>query len=80
MSEALALVCKLAFETLGVNRIEIPINASNHRSTAVPRRAGFVLEGTHRQSSRRQTGELDDVMVFSMLREDYFSKLAASTR
>ena len=71
MTEAGKLVCSLAFETLGINRIEIHVASGNHRSVAVPRRLGFVHEGTLRQCGRIITGELVDMMVFSMLQEEY---------
>jgi RimJ/RimL family protein N-acetyltransferase len=71
MTEAGTLVCSLAFETLGVNRVEILVASGNHRSVAVPRRLGFIHEATLRQSGRIITGELVDMMVFSMLQEEY---------
>jgi RimJ/RimL family protein N-acetyltransferase len=71
MTEAGKLVCSLAFETLGINRVEIHIASGNDRSVAVPRRLGFIHEGTLRQSGRSITGELVDMMVFSMLQEEY---------
>lgn len=71
MTEAGTLVCSLAFETLGVHRIEIHVASGNHRSVAVPRRLGFIHEATLRQSGRIITGELVDMMIFAMLQEDY---------
>ena len=71
MTEAGKLVCSLSFETLGVHRIEVHVASGNHRSVAVPRRLGFIHEATLRQSGRIITGELVDMMVFSMLQEDY---------
>jgi RimJ/RimL family protein N-acetyltransferase len=71
MTEAGTLVCSLAFETLGVHRVEIHVASGNHRSVAVPRRLGFIHEATLRQSGRIITGELVDMMVFSMLQEEY---------
>ncbi len=71
MTEAGALVCSLAFETLGIHRVEIHVASGNHRSVAVPRRLGFVHEATLRQSGRIITGELVDMMLFAMLPEDY---------
>jgi ribosomal-protein-serine acetyltransferase len=71
MTEAGRMVCSLAFETLGVIRVEIHVASGNHRSVAVPRRLGFIHEATLCQSGRMITGELVDMMVFSMLQEQY---------
>ncbi len=71
MTEALKLVCRLAFEKLEFSRIEIQIAAGNSRSIAVPKRVGFVHEGTLRHSGRSSTGELVDMMIFAMVRADY---------
>ncbi len=71
MTEAGRLVCSLAFETLGIIRVEVHVASGNHRSVGVPQRLGFVHEGTLRQSGRILTGELVDMMVFSLLQEEY---------
>ena len=45
MSEALQLVLREAFETLGLHRLEANIQPGNRGSIALARRAGFKLEG-----------------------------------
>ncbi|WP_434599100.1 GNAT family N-acetyltransferase [Streptomyces sp. A5-4] len=45
MSEALGLVLRHAFETLGLHRLEANIQPGNKGSIALVRRAGFRLEG-----------------------------------
>ena len=45
MSEALQLVLREAFETLGLHRVEANIQPGNRGSIALARRAGFKLEG-----------------------------------
>jgi ribosomal-protein-alanine N-acetyltransferase len=45
MSEALELVLREAFETLGLHRLEANIQPGNRGSIALVRRAGFTLEG-----------------------------------
>ncbi len=71
MTEAVLLVCRLAFETLAANRLFIQVASGNHRSAAIPRRLGFVHEATLRNSSRDTDGALYDTLVFAMTPEDY---------
>lgn len=76
MSEAIRLLCGLAFDTLGANRLHLRCDARNQRSAAVARRVGFIHEGTRRHDSRNHaTGELRDTECFSLLpRELRFSR------
>jgi ribosomal-protein-serine acetyltransferase len=71
MTEAVALLCRLAFETLGANRVEIHCDARNLKSAALPRRLGFVHEATLRNESRDHFGELRDALVFALTPQDY---------
>jgi len=65
--ESKALVAKLAFETLGLERLTAWANTRNGRSQAALERVGFrregVLAGWHRHGE-----EVHDVVVFGMLR------------
>jgi ribosomal-protein-serine acetyltransferase len=71
MTEAVKLLCQLAFETLHANRVFIRVAAGNHRSAAIPPRLGFLREGTLRNCKRDTQGELCDMLVFGMTPEDY---------
>jgi RimJ/RimL family protein N-acetyltransferase len=71
MTEAVRLLCGLAFETLGANRVFIRCDARNERSAAIARRLGFVLEGTFRNDARDTSGALRDTMWFGMLPEEF---------
>jgi RimJ/RimL family protein N-acetyltransferase len=71
MTDAVRLLCQLAFETLNANRVFIRVAVGNHRSAAIPPRLGFVCEGTFRNSKRNTRGELCDMLVFAMTPEDY---------
>lgn len=71
VSEAVRLLCALAFDTLGGRRVEIRCDARNARSVAVPRRLGFVEEGCLRNHCRDAAGELRDTLIFAMTPEDY---------
>ena len=69
--EAVRLLCRLAFETLGANRVEIRCDGRNARSLAVAKRLGFVLEATLRNHCREGAGDLRDTCIFAMTPEDY---------
>jgi ribosomal-protein-serine acetyltransferase len=71
MTEAVTLLCKMCFETLGANRVEIRCDAQNARSAAVPRRLGFVQEAILRNDTRDHTGKLRDTFIFGMTPDDY---------
>lgn len=67
MSEAVALVEAELFR-LGFHRIEIRCNDNNERSAGVPRRAGYVHEGTLREDTVEH-GERRNTMVWGKLRK-----------
>lgn len=71
MLEAVQAQVQMAFETLQAERLVIRCDALNTRSAAVARRAGFMLEGRLRHDHRNNYGELADMLLFSLLREDY---------
>jgi len=67
MTEAVRLLCDLAFGCLEAQRVHIQCDARNERSAAVARRLGFVHEGTLRSHSRSPDGQLRDTLVFSRI-------------
>jgi ribosomal-protein-serine acetyltransferase len=60
-----------AFTHLGVNRIEIRVEPGNTRSRAVPERLGFTYEGTLRQKGTNADGEPIDLMMCSLLKDEW---------
>jgi RimJ/RimL family protein N-acetyltransferase len=70
-TEAVTLLCKLAFITFAAQRVSIQCEAANTRSANIPRRLGFVHETTLRNHSRNTMGELTDTLVFALTRDDY---------
>ncbi|HZT42355.1 MAG TPA: GNAT family N-acetyltransferase [Chthonomonadaceae bacterium] len=71
MTEAVRLLCRLAFDTLEANRVFIRCDSRNTRSAAIPRRLGFQHEATLRNDARSLSGELRDTFHFAMTPEDY---------
>lgn len=60
---------RLAFDRLGLNRVEIQVAPENRRSRAVPRRLGFTQEGVLRESQRVNRG-YQSTVVYGLLRSD----------
>lgn len=72
LSAALATLERALFDH-GFHRIEIHCDPLNARSAAVPKRNGYVLDGTLRQNVKRD-GEYRDSHVFSKLRAERAKK------
>jgi RimJ/RimL family protein N-acetyltransferase len=70
VSEAVRALTRLAFGTLGAQRVEIHCGHRNLRSQRVAERCGFVLEGRLRNQRRETTGELRDTLVYALLPSD----------
>ena len=71
ITEAVEAITAFAFETLAAARVEIRCDENNTRSAAIPRRLGFVHEGTLRRDARHHlTKALRNTMVFSKIKED----------
>lgn len=69
ITESTQALTNFAFEALGANRVQIRCDEENHKSAAIPKRLGFVYEGTHMAESRHhQTNELCNMMVFARTR------------
>jgi ribosomal-protein-serine acetyltransferase len=68
MTEAVNGITSFAITQLEANRIEIRCNRLNTSSIRVAERAGYTLEGTLRNFSFDQSGDLADVTIFSKVR------------
>ena len=71
MTETVQLLMALAFDTLKANRVYIHCAAANVRSSSIPKRLGFVHEGTLRNQGRNLWGEVYDVEVYSMVPREW---------
>lgn len=71
MSQASRLICRVAFESLGAQRVHIECDAQNSRSAQVAHRLGFTREGVLRNERRNSFGQLQDTLQFAMLPDDY---------
>jgi ribosomal-protein-alanine N-acetyltransferase len=68
--EAKALMCHLAFELLGLDRVGAYSNVEHLRSQRALERIGFQREGVLRRY-HRHGGRALDVVIFGLLREDW---------
>ncbi len=67
ISEAVRTLTTLAFETLGVVRLELLCDADNPASRRVAERCGFELEGILRHERRAPNGELRNTCVYARI-------------
>ena len=62
----------LAFELLGLNRVETGCFVSNTASRkSIEKTAGFIFEGTSRQSGWNDLGQLEDEHHYAILKQDW---------
>ncbi|HMT08600.1 MAG TPA: GNAT family protein [Pyrinomonadaceae bacterium] len=73
VSKACRKLIDWAFEDLNLNRIEIRCSSLNKRSSAIPERFGFKLEG-HLRESEYRNGKLHDFLIFGLLRSEWRSR------
>ena len=67
------LILNFAFETLGLNRIEIRIDCNDEKSLKLLDELKAVCEGRLR-SSVYKNGKFCDLLLYSILRSDYMVK------
>ena len=70
VTESTAALVKVAFELLRIHRIEIHCDPANLASAAIPRKLGFVHEGTLRAKTRF-LDRWSDSMIWGLLETDY---------
>ncbi len=79
-TEATAAVARVGFEVAGAERIEIRVARENTASLAIPRKLGFVEEGTLRRFLHGPDGTplQRDAVVFALLRKELAGSPVAS--
>jgi RimJ/RimL family protein N-acetyltransferase len=72
-TEATAALTRVGFELGEVERIEIRVDPANEASLAIPRKLGFVEEGTMRGVFHDSAGtpRASDAVVFALLRGEF---------
>lgn len=74
MTEAVTLLCELAFGLLEANRVFIRCASDNHRSASIPKRLGFRHEGTLHNEGVRSDGSLFDMEIFGLTADAWRSE------
>jgi RimJ/RimL family protein N-acetyltransferase len=77
-TEVSAALTKIAIEIECMNRVEIHCVTDNVRSAAVPRKLGFTHEATLRERIPGDDGQLNDMMIWTILASEYPNSPAAS--
>lgn len=67
---AVRKMINLAFRNMDMNRVQIRCGVGNHKSSAIPRRLGFTLEGTERAGERHKNAYID-LEVYSLLKSEW---------
>ncbi|MDQ0578522.1 GNAT family N-acetyltransferase [Streptomyces rishiriensis] len=70
-TETKLLLLTLAFEELGMGRVQLKTDHLNHRSQAAIERIGAQREGVLRRHRRRPDGTWRDTVYFSLLAEEW---------
>jgi RimJ/RimL family protein N-acetyltransferase len=81
-TEATAALTRVAFEVAGVERVVVRVDPENAPSIAIPRKLGFVEEGTLRRVLHGPDGTPGkrDAVVFALVRDEFGASPAASAR
>ncbi|GAA1375889.1 GNAT family protein [Luteococcus sanguinis] len=68
-TRAVRALCDLAFDEMGLHRVELRCSPDNHGSRGVARKAGFIAEGILRDAWRVQ-GRAQSLVMHSRLSTD----------
>jgi RimJ/RimL family protein N-acetyltransferase len=81
-TEASAALTRVAFEVAGVRRLVMRVDPDNVPSLAIPRKLGFVHEGTLRRVLHGPDGTPGqrDAAVFALVRDEFPGSPAASAQ
>lgn len=77
-TEALGLMLEYAFQTLGLERVQLEVYMDNHQALRCYEKAGFVLEGVKRHAIFLE-GAYADVGMMSVLSGEWRERHAAKT-
>ena len=78
-TEAAAALTRVAFAADKVERVEIHCDAANAISGAIAQNLGYTLEAKLRKRIRGADGELRDMLVWTMLADEYLRSPLAGT-
>lgn len=70
MRRSCKALLQYAFEEMRMNRIQIKVGVGNHRSSNIPQKLGFVLEGVQRDGEFLN-GSFHDLEIYSLLQREF---------
>ncbi|MEL6837479.1 MAG: GNAT family protein [Bacteroidota bacterium] len=70
-TETVSALIKIGFEIEELDRIEIRIIPDNLASQKIPKKLGFLYEGTLKNRMADTEGQARDMMIWTMFRSDY---------
>lgn len=73
-SEATRKMVNLAFRNMNMNRVQIKCGVGNDKSSAIPKRLGFVFEGIERNGERHNHDYID-LEIYSLLKREWAETL-----
>ena len=74
MTDSVRALIKFGFSELNLNRIQIKCAPDNIKSNNIPKRLGFLLEGTERDSEFVREGIFRDANIWSLIKKDFSEK------
>jgi len=63
-------IIRFIFEELEMNRIQIKCGVENNKSSAIPKKFGFTLEGVERQGEKHNFNYID-LEVYSLIKKEW---------
>lgn len=74
MIQTVKKLVDFAFRNLNRNRVQIKVAVENHKSSAIPKKIGFVFEGIEREGEFH-TDRFYDLALYSMLKKEWSASL-----
>lgn len=71
VTKSVEKLCDICFNEFKINRVQIKCAVGNHRSSAIPKRLGFVFEGIERDGELQSNGSFSDIEVYSKLKKEF---------
>jgi ribosomal-protein-serine acetyltransferase len=75
MIQTVKKLVDFAFRNLNRNRVQVKVAVGNHKSSAIPKKMGFIFEGIEREGEFH-TDRFYDLELYSMLKKEWSASLS----